>query len=214
MTDKLFKLIEKMPLVAILRGITPTEAIPVSDALVKAGFTFMEVTLNSPEWDQSLKLMKDRHGSNIVLGAGTVLRPDDVDRVQAAGGQAIISPNMRADVIRRSKELGLLSVPGCYTPTECFAALDAGADILKIFPADTLGTAFIKAINAVLPAGTRICPTGGVKTDNMQDFIDVGVSAMGMGSALYKPGKSISDIAKAAKEFVGAYKAIKQKAQA
>ncbi len=211
MADKLFKLIEKMPLVAILRGITPTEAIPVADALVKAGFTFMEVTLNSPEWDKSLALMKDRHGSDIVLAAGTVLEPDEVDKVQAAGGQVIISPNMRADVIRRSKELGLLSVPGCYTPTECFAALKAGADILKIFPADTLGTAFIKAIGAVLPTGTRICPTGGVNPENMKDFIDVGVSAMGMGSALYKPGKSAAEVSKAAEDFVLAYNSITQK---
>lgn len=209
MTDKLLRLIEKMPLVAILRGITPEEAVPVSDILVDAGFTFMEVTLNSPDWEESLRLMKDRHGFKIVLGAGTVLVPDEVDKVHAAGGQAIISPIMRADVIRRSKELGLLSVPGCYTPTECFAALDAGADILKIFPADTLGTPFIKAINAVLPDGTRICPTGGVNTENMKDFLDVGVSAMGMGSALYKPGKSLADIKAAAENFVATYVALK-----
>ncbi len=209
MTDKLLKLIEKMPLVAILRGITPEEAVPVSDVLVNAGFTFMEVTLNSPGWEESLRLMKGRHGSDIVLGAGTVLTPDEVDKVQAAGGQAIISPIMRVDVIRRSKELGLLSVPGCYTPTECFAALEAGADILKIFPADTLGTPFIKAINAVLPDGTRICPTGGVKTENMKDFLDVGVSAMGMGSALYKPGKSLEDIKTAAENFVATYVRLK-----
>lgn len=209
MTEKLLKLIEKMPLVAILRGITPEEAVPVSNALVRSGFTFMEVTLNSPDWEQSLRLMKEQHGSDIVLGAGTVLKPDEVDKVQAAGGQAIISPTMRVDVIRRSKELGLLSVPGCYTPTECFTALDAGADILKIFPADTLGTPFIKAINAVLPVGTRICPTGGVNKDNMQDFLDVGVSAMGMGSALYKPGKTVDDVEKAAREFVAVYQSLK-----
>lgn len=209
MTGKLFKLIEKMPLVAILRGVTPSEAVPISDALVKAGFTFMEVTLNSPDWEQSLTLMKEKHGASIVLGAGTVLTANDVDRVQAVGGQAIISPNMREDVIRRTKELGMLSVPGCYTPTECFNALDAGADILKIFPADTLGTPFIKAINAVLPKGTRICPTGGVTADNMQDFLDVGVSAMGMGSALYKPEKSADDVALAANNFVSVYRSLK-----
>ena len=209
MIDKLLKTIDKMPLVAILRGITPDEAGPVSDALVKAGFTFLEVTLNSPDWAESMKEIGRRHGSNIVLAAGTVLTPSEVDQAQAVGGQAIISPNMRVDVIRRTRELGLLSAPGCYTPTECFAALDAGAHILKIFPADTLGTPFIKAISAVLPVGTRICPTGGINKENMGEFLDVGVSAMGMGSALYKPGKSADDVAQAAEGFVSTYHALK-----
>ncbi|MEH6403147.1 MAG: 2-dehydro-3-deoxy-6-phosphogalactonate aldolase [Sneathiella sp.] len=209
MIDTFLKTIDKMPLVAILRGITPDEAGPVSDVLVKAGFTFLEVTLNSPGWAESMTEINARHGTSIVLGAGTVLTPDEVDQVQATGGQAIISPNMRVDVIRRTRELGMLSAPGCYTPTECFAALDAGAHILKIFPADTLGTPFIKAITAVLPVGTRICPTGGVNKENMKDFLDVGVSAMGMGSALYKPGKSLDDVAKAAAGFVSTYRALK-----
>ncbi len=205
MTDTLFELIEKMPLVAILRGIKPEEAIPVAEALVEAGFTFMEVTLNSPEWAKSIQLMKERFGADIVLGAGTVLEPDEVDLVQAAGGRVIISPNMRPDVIQRTKELGMISVPGCYTPTECFDALSAGADILKIFPADTLGPAFIRAIRAVLPTEARICPTGGVTAANMDQFLDAGVSAMGMGSALYKPGKSAEDVGQAAREFVATY---------
>lgn len=209
MIDTLLETIEKMPLVAILRGITPEEAIPVSDALVGAGFTFLEVTLNSPNWADSIRAIDARHGSNIALGAGTVLTPEDVDLVQEAGGKAIISPNMRVDVIKRTRELGMLSVPGCYTPTECFTALDAGAHVLKIFPADTLGTPFIKAISAVLPVGTRICPTGGVNTENMKDFLDVGVSAMGMGSALYKPGKSTAEVAQAAAEFVSTYRALR-----
>lgn len=207
MTDKLLQKAAEMPLVAILRGITPDEVDAVSDVLVDNGFIFMEVTLNSPDWEQSLKKFASRHGDNILLGAGTVLTPGDVDKVKAAGGQAIISPNMNVDVIRRTKELGLLSIPGCYTPSECFTALDAGADILKIFPADTLGTPFIKAIMAVLPVGTKICPTGGVSVDNMDAFRAVGVFAMGMGSALYKPGKSLEDTATAAAELVACYKA-------
>ncbi len=206
MTETLYSLIDKMPLVAILRGIEPDEALPVAEALVDAGFTFMEVTLNSPGWDDSLRRINDRFGEEIVLGAGTVLEPDEVDQVQAVGGRVIISPNMRTDVIRRTKELGLLSVPGCYTPTECFDALRAGADILKIFPADTLGPPFIKAIRAVLPEGTRICPTGGVNPGNMAEFLSVGVSAMGMGSALYKPSKSAADVAISAREFVATYR--------
>lgn len=206
MIDSMFQQIEKMPLVAILRGITPDEAVPVCEALVDNGFRFLEVTLNSPDWETSLRQIDERFGDDIVLGAGTVLTPDDVDRVKAAGGTAIISPNMRVDVIKRTKDLGMLSAPGCYTPTECFTALDAGANILKIFPADTLGVPFIKAITAVLPVGTKICPTGGVSADNMDTFMAAGVYAMGMGSALYKPGKSVADIAESAASFVSVYK--------
>jgi len=208
MIDKLLSQISKMPLIAILRGITPGEAVAVSDTLVKAGFVFMEVTLNSPEWEESLNLIHKRHGNNIVLGAGTVLHPEDVDRVKKAGGQAIISPNMNVDVIHLTKELGMISAPGCYTPTECFTALEAGADILKIFPADTLGISFIKAISAVLPKGTKLCPTGGVTKGNMKDFFSVGIHAAGMGSALYKPGKSLTEIAGSADDFVKKYKKI------
>ena len=207
MFDDLKKRIEQMPLIAILRGITPAEAEDVSDALVENGMIFMEVTLNSPDWEESLRRIKTRHGDNIILGAGTVLTENDVDRVKAVGGQVIISPNMDVDVIRRTKELDLISVPGCYTPSECFSALKAGADILKIFPADTLGVPFIKAISAVLPSGTPICPTGGVTNENMHTFIDAGVFAMGMGSALYKPGKSKGEVGVQAEKLVRAYKA-------
>ncbi|MEH6631548.1 MAG: 2-dehydro-3-deoxy-6-phosphogalactonate aldolase [Halopseudomonas aestusnigri] len=207
MFNDLKKQIEQMPLIAILRGITPDEAEGVSDALVENGITFMEVTLNSPDWEETLRRIKARQGDNIILGAGTVLTPEDVDRVKAVGGQVIISPNMDVEVIQRSKELGLISVPGCYTPSECFAALKAGADILKIFPADTLGVPFIKAISAVLPSRTPICPTGGVTAENMHTFIAAGVYAMGMGSALYKPGKPKEDVGVQAAKLVGAYQA-------
>jgi 2-dehydro-3-deoxyphosphogalactonate aldolase len=203
---KLIKQIEQMPIIAILRGIRPGEVVAVSDVLVENDLRFIEVTLNSPKWETSLVKINEKHGDHIVLGAGTVLCPDEVNRVKAVGGKVIISPNMRVDVIKRTKELGMLSVPGCYTPSECLAALDAGADILKIFPADTLGPAFIKAISAILPVGTRICPTGGVAVENMGDFLAAGVYAMGIGSALYKPGKTIAEIGEAAATFVSAYK--------
>lgn len=206
MSSKIFSNIEKMPLVAILRGVKPAEAAAISDALVEGGFVFMEVTLNSPSWQKSLEVIKKRHGDHIVLGAGTVLHADEVDEVQAAGGQVIISPNMDPSVIQRTKELGLISVPGCYSPSECFNALNYGADILKIFPAETLGPSFVKAIKAVLPAGNRVCPTGGITTENMQDFIDAGVYAMGMGSFLYKPGRTASEVQEAATSLVNCYK--------
>ncbi len=205
MPDALYDKISEMPLIAVLRGITPAEAVEVSGALVGAGFRFMEVTLNSPDWAQSLRLIDEAHGGDIVLGAGTVVSTEDVEKVQAAGGKVVIAPNMDVDVIRRTKELGMLSAPGCCTPTECFQALAAGADILKIFPADTLGVPFIKAVTAVLPEGTRLCPTGGVSADNLGEFFAAGVYAAGIGSLLYKAGKSASDIRKTAEELVSAY---------
>jgi len=205
MSDALYAKTVDMPLVAILRGITPAEAVPVADALVEKGFIFMEVTLNSPDWADSIRQIRAKHGDAILLGAGTVLTPEEVDQVKEVGGEAIISPNMNPIVIQRTKELGMLSIPGCYTPTECFTALDHGADIIKIFPADTLGVPFIKAISAVLPKGTKICPTGGVTIDNLSTFKAAGVAAMGMGSALYKVGKSVEDVAASAEAFVKAY---------
>lgn len=207
MTEAIYAKAAAMPLVAILRGITPDEALPVADALVDKGFLFMEVTLNSPDWADSIRQIRAKYGDSILLGAGTVLTPDEVDQVKDAGGEAIISPNMSPAVIKRTKELGMLSVPGCYTPSECFTALEAGADILKIFPADTLGVPFIKAISAVLPKGTKICPTGGVTVDNLATFKAAGVAAMGMGSALYKAGKPVDEVAASAEAFVKAFRA-------
>ncbi|WP_417454670.1 2-dehydro-3-deoxy-6-phosphogalactonate aldolase [Kiloniella sp.] len=206
MMNELHDRIKQMPLVAILRGIQPHEADAVSDALVNNGMPFMEVTLNSPDWDETIQRIKAKHGDDIILGAGTVLTVEDVERVKDVGGQVIISPNMDKDVITRTKELGLLSIPGCFTPTECFTALKAGADILKIFPADTLGIPFIKAISAVLPSGTRICPTGGIGAENMHQFIAAGVYAMGMGSSLYKPGVDAVNVGKEAAKLVQAYR--------
>ena len=193
-----------MPLVAVLRGITPDEAVAVSDVLVASGVTVMEVTLNSPDPYESIKRMHDRHGDTIALGAGTVLKPDEVAKVRDAGGELIISPNLNVDVVAETVKQGMVSIPGCYTPSEAFTALDAGADVIKIFPADTLGIKFITGIKAVLPTGTRICPTGGVSVDNVDEFLDAGVTSMGMGSALYKAGKSLDDIRTSAEQFVAA----------
>ena len=195
---------KQMPLVAVLRGITPDEAVAVSDVLVESGFTIMEVTLNSPDPYESIKRMYDRHGDTIALGAGTVLKPEQVAKVKDAGGRLIISPNLNLDVVAESVKCGLVSIPGCYTPSEAFTALDAGADVIKIFPADTLGVKFIKGIKAVLPTGTRICPTGGVSVNNVDAFLNAGVTSMGMGSALYKAGKSLDDIRTSAEQFVAA----------
>lgn len=207
--NEIFEKIEEMPLIAILRGISPNEVDAVSDILVEKGFTFLEIPLNSPGWQESLSSISKRHGNNIVLGAGTVLDPDDVAKVRDAGGSTIIAPNMNEAVIRKTKELRLISAPGCYTPSECFNALSYGADILKIFPAETLGIPFIKGISAVLPEGTKICPTGGLHAGNIADFVNAGVFAMGLGSALYKPGKLLSDVEQDAERFVTAFRQCK-----
>ena len=203
--NKIFEKIQEMPLIAILRGIKPKEAVAVSDILIEAGFTFIEVTLNSPDWQDSMRLIAERHGDNIVLGAGTVLTVEEVQQVKDVGGHVIISPNMNEAVIRKSVELNMVSIPGCYTPSECFQALSYGANIIKIFPADTLGPSFIKSTLAVLPTGTRICPTGGVTPDNMGAFFAAGIYATGIGSALYKAGKSLPEIGNDAKIFIQAY---------
>lgn len=197
----------QMPLIAVLRGITPDDAVSVSDALVESGFTIMEVTLNSPNPYESISLMHKRHGNTISLGAGTVLNPEQVSKVQNAGGDLIISPNLNADVVRETVRQNMVSIPGCYTPSEMFTALDLGADVVKIFPADTLGAKFIKGVCAVLPQGARICPTGGVSPTTIADFVDAGVTSMGVGSALYKAGKPTRDVKATATEFVQAYQA-------
>lgn len=204
------KLIKNKPLIAILRGITPAEAAPIADILVDAGIICMEVTLNSPQCYQSLANINEKHKNNIVLGAGTVLNTAEVNEVKQAGGQLIISPNTDARVIRHTKELGLISIPGCYTPSECFAALEAGADILKIFPADAHKPAFIKAIQAVLPKDTKICPTGGITASNMQEYLNLNAYALGIGSFLYQSQKTAALIRAAANQLVSVYTQFKR----
>ena len=193
--------IKRMPLIAILRGITPDEAENVSDALADTGFYFIEVTLDSPQWETSMQKIKDKHGDGILLGAGTVLSPQDVERVHAAGGRAIISPNTNASVIRRSKKLNMLAVAGCFTPTECFTALNAGADILKIFPANTVGIHHLKSIKTVLPDAARLCPTGGINADNLKAYLAAGAFAVGIGNALYQPRISLQKLTESARRL-------------
>lgn len=203
--NDIFQKITQMPLIAILRGIQPSEIDEISTALFDGGFRFLEVTLNSPDWQSSLEILNDKFGSDIVLGAGTVTEIDQVKKLSDMGIKAIISPNVDVDVIKTTKELGMISIPGCYTPSECFMALKAGADILKIFPADSLGPSCVGSIAAVLPKGTKICPTGGVTLSNMKSFKKRGVFALGLGSAIYKPNKTAEEVRKSAIEFVATY---------
>ena len=203
--------IAENPLIAILRGLAPDQAIPVAEVLVEAGFRFIEVPLNSPEPLKSISAIAQKFGDKVVAGAGTVLSADDVTDVVETGGQLIVAPNMDSRVGNRARELGASWCPGVATPTEAFAALELGAVMLKLFPAELIPPKGVKAMRAVLPADVSIAMVGGITPETMHDYLDAGANSFGLGSALFKPEYEIDEIRQRAMSFITAFNKYKSR---
>jgi len=200
--------LEPLPLVAVLRGITPEEIPAIAAALCAEGFRILEVPLNSPRPFASIRLLAEQYGDRCLVGAGTVIDPSDIARVRDAGGALIVMPHADVAVVREAKRLGMVCLPGAATPTEAFAALDAGADGLKLFPAEAMIPAVLRAWRAVLPAGTRVFAVGGIRADNMAPWWAEGAVGFGTGSNLYKPGADAAQVRAAAAAYAAAFRAL------
>ena len=204
MHQKFNEALKSLPLIAILRGLTPVQAIPIGQALVDTGWTLIEVPLNSPRPLDSIAAMASAF-PQALIGAGTVLTPADVRNVHAAGGQLIISPNFNPAVVAEAVRLHLVCLPGIITASEAFAALEAGATGLKIFPAEMATPAVVKALRAVLPAAAVVMPVGGITPENMKAYRDAGANGFGIGSALYIPGTTTQGVTANALKFIAAH---------
>ena len=198
--------LDQCSLVGIIRGVTPTEAEAIGDAIAEAGIRIIEVPLNSPDPLASIETIARKLGDGALVGGGTVLDPADVARVRDAGGRLIVSPNTNPQVIAAAADAGLISMPGYFTPTEAFAAIRAGATALKLFPAEGASPAMLKAQLAVLPRDVPIFAVGGIKPDNMRPWLDAGASGFGLGGGLYQPGQSPEETLVTARAYVDGLK--------
>ena len=196
----------KLPLIAILRGITPEQALAHVGAVIDAGFDAVEIPLNSPQWEKSLPAIIDTWGDKALIGAGTVLKPEQVDQLHRMGARLIVTPNIQPEVIRRAVSYGMTVCPGCATASEAFTALDAGAQALKVFPSSAFGPDYIKALKAVLPPEIPVFAVGGVTPENLAQWLNAGCAGAGLGSDLYRAGQTVERTAQQAKAFVKAYR--------
>ncbi|EKT56037.1 2-dehydro-3-deoxy-6-phosphogalactonate aldolase [Providencia burhodogranariea] len=197
--------IPKIPLIAILRGITPKEVLAHAQVLVDTGFEMIEVPTNSPNWLESIQLLQKEWGDRILIGAGTVTQQAYLDSLINCGGKLMVTPNTNPDLIRQAKLAGLQTYIGAFTPSEIYQAIDAGADVIKIFPCVGIDIAYIKAVRAIVPKQQAIYAVGGVTTQNLYQFIEMGCQGAGLGSDLYCAGQSVEATKKAAEDFVRAW---------
>ena len=197
--------LDRLPLIAILRGITPDEVVPIGARLVDAGFAIIEVPLNSPAPLESIRLLHEAFGGTTLIGAGTVMTAGQIHEVEAAGGRLIVTPHGNPEVIRAAKAANLQCIPGIVTPTEGFTALANGADALKLFPAELLTPTVLSAMRCVFPDSTRFIPVGGITPASMKSYVSAGASGFGLGSALYRAGDTPESVATKAHAFVDAW---------
>ena len=196
-----FSAIEKHPLIAILRGIKPTEVVDVAEILIEKNFKIIEIPLNSPDPIRSIELLTHYFENHTIIGAGTVLDEASIRSIAEAGAKLVVMPNGNGIVVKAAKDRGLIAIPGIATPSEAFAMIEAGADALKLFPAEGIPPSVLKAMKAVLPSTVPILPVGGITPEKMNDYLKAGAIGFGLGSALYKPGMTLRDIRKNAEAF-------------
>lgn len=198
------EVLTQLPLIAILRGIEPEEALIVAEALHNCGYKCLEIPLNSPDAFKTIEIIAREFGSRMLIGAGTVLDAQAVSDTLSAGGQLVVSPNLDEEVAQACRHHGCIYCPGIATPSEAFRALKLGASALKLFPAELITPTVVKAMRAVLPSDAIVLPVGGISPDNMRDYLSVGANGFGLGSGLYKPGKTIDDVVTDANSYVEA----------
>ncbi|MFN0038300.1 MAG: 2-dehydro-3-deoxy-6-phosphogalactonate aldolase [Burkholderiales bacterium] len=203
--------LHRSPLIAILRGIRPEEVLDVGGILVESGFCLIEVPLNSPEPFESIARLVQAFGDRVLVGAGTVLNPDQVEKIAVAGGRLVVMPHADARVVQAARERRMFVVPGFSTPTEAFRMIEAGADALKLFPAEAHPPGVLRALRAVLPKDMPVLPVGGITSQNMAQYWEAGANGFGLGSALYKAGKATSLVGESAREFHAALEKLPQR---
>jgi 2-dehydro-3-deoxyphosphogalactonate aldolase len=209
MNTKLDTWLDKMPVIAIIRGVTPDEVVDIGQAIYSAGIGIIEVPLNSPEPFESIQRLSIALGEECVIGCGTLLNEDDAERVANAGGKIAVTPNTRPSVIKQCLRLGMTPMPGWATPTEAFEAHHAGANYLKLFPASSFGSGHIKAVKAVLPKEVKILAVGGVGAHNAAEWLEAGIDGFGIGSEIYKAGRSAEDVKKRCIDIVATINSVR-----